>query len=237
VSDAARFTGNSLGADLLMPSASLNRLIWGVMIVVLVVLAFKTRDHFAAYFARVGTLDVVANPGEDTLYLRWQGKIEAPMASRIAEAFEKYEGDRNKIVLALSSPGGSLDQGEDVVRLLRKIRQTHTLITTVGEGAICASMCVPVYVQGQERTAAADAEFMFHEVLFRDFFSKDADSSVPASSISSETDRFFDKYFAEAGVSQTWIRKVRTDIAGGNEVWKTGRELVDENSGVVQKIE
>jgi ATP-dependent protease ClpP protease subunit len=207
------------------------------MIVVLVILAFKTREHLATYFAGVGTLDVVATPGENTLYLRWRGKIDAPMASRIAEAFQKYSDGRQKVVLALSSPGGSLDQGAEVVRLLRKIRQTHTLVTSVGEGGICASMCVPIYVQGKERIAAADAEFMFHEVNFRDFFSKEADGSVPASAIGSETDRFFDKYFETAGLSQAWIRKVRSDIAGGKEVWKTGSELVEENSGVVQKIE
>jgi ATP-dependent protease ClpP protease subunit len=220
-----------------MQSRSMNRLTWGVMIAILIVLAFKTRDHLATYFAGVGTLDVVATPGTDTLYLRWRGKIDAPMASRISDAFEKFKGERQRVVLALSSPGGSLDQGAEVVRLLRKIGETHTVVTSVEEGAICASMCVPVYVQGRDRIAAADAEFMFHEVNFRDFFSKEADSSVPAASIGSETDRFFDKYFEATGVSQAWIRKVRADVAGGHEVWKTGRELVDENSGVVLKIE
>ena len=97
-------------------------------------------------------------------------------------------------------------------------------------------MCVPVYLQGQRRIAAANAEFMFHEVNFRDFFSKEKDQSVPDTAIGAETDRFFDTYFERAGVAQLWIRKVRADVAGGNEVWKTGRELLDEKSGIVQQL-
>lgn len=206
------------------------------MTVLLVVLAFKTRDHFAAYFAGVGKLDVRVISEDGTVYLRWRGKIDAPMASRIAEAFERHKGEAQKIILALSSPGGSLDQGAEVVRLLDRIRRTHELVTSVGDGAICASMCVPVYLQGQHRIAGATAEFMFHEVNFSDFFSKKTDRSVPESAIGTETDRLFDKYFEAAGVSQAWTRKVRAEIAGGNEVWKTGRQLFDENSGIVQQL-
>ncbi len=158
------------------------------------------------------------------------------MAIRIAEAFARHKDEAHKIILTLSSPGGSLDQGAEVVRLLDRIGQTHMLVTSVDAGGICASMCVPVYLQGQRRIAAANAEFMFHEVNFRDFFSKEKDQSVPDSAIGAETDRFFDTYFETAGVPQSWIRKVRADVAGGNEVWKTGRELLDEKSGIVQQL-
>ncbi|MFT3730638.1 MAG: peptidase [Hyphomicrobium sp.] len=219
-----------------MPSKSLNRLIWVVMAALLVVLAIKTRDRLAEYFASVGTLDVRADADNKTVYLRWRGKVEAPMANRIAEAFDRYKSDAGTFVLSLSSPGGSLDQGADVVRLLRRIRETKTLVTNVEEGAICASMCVPVYLQGERRIAAPDAEFMFHEVNFRDFFSNKADASVPDAAISRETDRFFDKYFEAAGVSPVWLGNVRAAIARGNEVWVTGRQLVDEKSGVVQQL-
>ncbi len=206
------------------------------MLVLLVVLGLKTREHFAAYFASVGEFEVRAAPGEDTVYLRWDGKIEAPMASRIGDAFERHKAEGHTFVLSLSSPGGSLDQGGEVVRLLRRIGETHRLVTRVEAGAICASMCVPVYLQGQRRLAAADAEFMFHEVNFRDFFSQEADRSVPQSSVGAETDRFLEKYFDAAGVSKAWLRKVRRDMASGHEVWKTGRELFDENSGIVQQV-
>lgn len=213
-----------------------NRLVWAGMIAVLAVLAFKTRDHFAAYFAGIGKLEVQAIPGEDTVYMQWRGKIEAPMASRIAEAFGRHKDEGHTIVLALSSPGGSLDQGAEVVRLLDKIRQSHTLVTSVDDGDVCASMCVPVYLQGQRRVAAPTAEFMFHDVSFRDFFSKEKDASVPDAAVGAETDRLFGRYFSTAGVSQPWIRSVRAEMAGGNDVWKTGLQLFDEKSGIVQQL-
>lgn len=219
-----------------MTPVSRNRLVWGAMIVLLVVLAFNTRERLAVYFAGIGKLDVHAVPSEDTVYLRWRGKIDAPMASRIAEAFDRHRDEGHTIVLALSSPGGSLDHGAKVVRLLDRIRQTHALITIVDDGAVCASMCVPVYLQGQQRIAAGNAAFMFHEVAFRDFFSDKTDRSVPEAAIGTETDRFFEKYFVAAGVSQSWIRKVRAGVTGGSEIWKTGRELFDEKSGIVQAI-
>lgn len=56
------------------------------------------------------------------------------------------------------------------------------------------------------------------------------------SAIGVETDRLFDKYFEAAGVPLSWISKVRADMAGGHEVWKTGRELFDENSGIVRQV-
>ncbi len=206
------------------------------MLIVLIVLGIKTRDHVADYFKTVGTLDVRPVPEEGAVYLRWTGKIEAPMASRIAEAFDRYKTSTQTFVLSLSSPGGSIDQGAQVIRLLRRIGQTHKLVTRVESGAMCASMCVPVYLQGQRRIAAADARFMFHEVNYRDFFSKEADSSVPESSIEAATDRFYKTYFQPAGVSQEWLGKVRLNITGGREVWESGKELFDENAGIVQQV-
>ncbi len=219
-----------------MLSASYNRLVWGIMILVLAILAVRTRDHFGAYFEKVGALEVRTVPDKDLIYLKWQGKIAAPMANRISEALAAHEGEGSKIVLSLSSPGGSVDEGAKVIRLLRSIREKHVLVTSVDAGAMCASMCVPVYLQGAQRIAAADADFMFHKVVFRDFFSNERDRSVPAASIDAETDRFFETYFVAAGVSPTWTQKLRSEIAGGNEVWKTGRELVDEKSGIVQEV-
>jgi hypothetical protein len=218
-----------------MPSGNVSRLVWSAMLVLLAVLAFKARDHFTAYFAGVGKLDVEARPDEATVYLRWRGNIDAPMASRLAEASESNK-DARTFVLSLSSPGGSIDHGAEVVRVLRTIRKTHTLVTRVQSGDLCASMCVPIYLQGQQRLAAADAEFMFHEVNYRDFFSNEVDRDVPDSAISAETDRLFVKYFEAAGASAGWIRRVRSEVAGGREVWETGRELVDEKSGVVQHL-
>ncbi len=217
-----------------MPSRNANRLIWAAVLLLIAVLAVQTRGNLDAFYMGVGTLEARIVPSEDTVHLRWRGKIDAPMESRIAEAFELHKDAARKFVLILSSPGGSLDHGARVVRLLRKIGATHGFETVVESGRRCASMCVPVYLQGQRRRAAEDAQFMFHEVSFRDSFSKD-DLDVPEAAKGTATDQLFAKYFAPAGVPESWIRGVRADMAGGNDIWKTARELIDENAGIVQE--
>ncbi|MBL8881686.1 MAG: hypothetical protein JNL45_01390 [Hyphomicrobium sp.] len=77
---------------------------------------------------------------------------------------------------------------------------------------------------------------MFHEVSFREELSDD-EVAVPQRAKSSATDRLFARFFVPAGVSQSWITKVRAEMAGGNDVWLTGAELVDEQAGIVQKLD
>ena len=205
------------------------------MLLLLVGLGLKTRDNLESFFEGVGKLEVRDVSADGTVYLSWRGKIDAPMENRLAEAFEQHQAGARRFVLSLSSSGGSLSHGARVVSLLRKNGETHGFDTVVESGSRCASMCVPVYLQGQRRTAAANARFMFHEVSFREYMSKD-EIAVPASAKASETDRLFAEYFAPAGVSQSWITQVRADMAGGHDIWKTATELVGENAGVVQEI-
>ena len=205
------------------------------MLLLLAGLGLKTRDNLDTYFEGVGKLEVREEPENKTVYLKWRGKIDAPMESRIAEAFALHQSSARRFVLSLSSLGGSLSHGARVVQLLRKIGETHGIETDVAAGSRCASMCVPVYLQGQRRTADATARFMFHEVSFREYLSKD-EIAVPASATASETDRLFSDYFASAGVPASWISRVRADMTGGHDIWKTARELTDENAGIVQDI-
>ena len=205
------------------------------MLLLLVVLGLKTRDNLDAFLEGVGKLEVREGPGGGTVYLRWSGQIDAPMESRIAAAFERYRTGGQKFVLSLASYGGSLDHGAKVVRLLRKISETHSIETVVEAGSHCASMCVPVYLQGQRRTAAADAKFMFHAVSFREYLASD-ELAVPDSAKNAETDRLLSQYFTAAGVPETWISQVRAEMAGGHDVWKTARELIHENAGIVQQV-
>ncbi len=216
-----------------MPSRSLNRVLWVGVLALIAFLAVKNRDNFDNVFMGVGKLSVRDAPDSDTVFLSWRGQIEAPMARRIADAYERYASERQTFVLSLSSPGGSLSHGAEVVRLLQKIGKAHRLETVVEAGRLCASMCVPVYLQGQRRTAADGAKFMFHEVSFRDYFSKD-DSEISDAAKGLATDRLFARYFTPAGVPEAWIRAVRADMAGGNDVWKTAGELLAENAGIVQ---
>jgi ATP-dependent protease ClpP protease subunit len=198
-------------------------------------LAMQTRDQLLTIFAGVGTLDARVVAEEDTLLLNWHGTVDAPMAERIADAFAKNKSRASKVVLSLSSPGGALDHGAKVVRLLRDIRRTHTLETVIEGRRICASMCVPVYLQGEQRLASPNARFMFHEVSFRESLSDEA-LPVPAAATQRATDSVFRRYFDTAGVPERWIRAVRQDMTGGRDVWKSARELMTEKAGIVQRL-
>lgn len=219
-----------------MFSKSANRLIWAVMLVVVAVLVYQTNDSIEGYLRGVGRLNVESQDGGRTVVMTWRGEVNAPMESRIAEAYARHRDSAKTFVLSLASPGGSLAHGARVARLLREIARTHHLVTEVGRYRRCASMCVPVYLQGEKRTAAGNAYFMFHEVSFRDFFD-DKPSAVPASATTAATDELFKRYFTPAGVPETWIRQMRAQMAGGNDVWRTADELKAEGSGIVQTIQ
>lgn len=217
-----------------MPSRTLNRLLWMTMLALIVIFAVQARDHFEMMFVGVGSLDVRDAPNDDAVYLTWRGKIDAPMASRIAEAFAAHKHSRSRVILALSSPGGSLTHGALVVRELQAIARTHQLETVVEARGRCASMCVPIYLQGETRIAAGAARFMFHEVSFREIVSDEA-VDVPASARRSATEKFFATYFRPAGVPQSWIAGVLAAMAGGRDVWKRADELVAEDAHIVQR--
>lgn len=218
----------------MMPSRQLNRLLWVTVIALIAVFALRAQDVIDMAMSTIGRLDTRSDPQTGTLYLKWSGKIEAPMAQRIAEAIDKQGNDASTIVLSLSSPGGAIDHGAEVIRLLNRISQNRRLETIVEGRSICASMCVPVYLQGDLRRASANARFMFHEVSFRESLS-DEKVSVTERAIGSETDRFFARYFVPAGVPPDWIANVRAAMTGGYDVWKTGEQLLQEQANIVQK--
>jgi len=212
-----------------------NRLIWIAMLALVTLLGLRARDSVEQYWAGVGKLETGDITGDGKLRLAWKGHIDAPMAQSIRAAFDEHRGEVRTIVLSLDSPGGSIDHGVEVIKLLREIAQTHRLETRVGTDAMCASMCVPVYVQGQRRVAASGARFLFHDVSFRDYFTSEKEA-VPAAATARETGRFFARFLENAGISQGWLEKVRGEMAGGRDVWKTAQDLVDENSGIVQEV-
>lgn len=219
-----------------MPSRGLNRILWVTVIVLIAIFAMRAQETLDLVMSSMGRLEVRDEPAAGILHLHWRGKIEAPMAQRIAEAISKDQGAFTKVVLSLSSPGGSLDHGAQVIALLGKLSEKYRLETVVEARGICASMCVPVYLQGSVRRAAPNAKFMFHEVSFRESLS-DEKVSVPERAVGSATDRFFAKYFLPAGVPQDWVRGVRQSISGGTDLWKTARQLVEEGAGIVQQLE
>lgn len=219
-----------------MFTPSQNRLIWLAMLTAIAVLGYQTHDRIEGYLRGVGRLDVATRDNGRVVEMTWRGEINAPMEQRIQEAYTRHRDSAETFVLSLASPGGSLGHGARVVRVLNDIARSHALETVVDAGRRCASMCVPIYLQGERRRAGESAYFMFHNVSFRDFFEDEA-ATVPAAATTAATDELFSRYFAPAGVPDAWIRQLRSEMTGGDDVWRTAAQLYAQQSNIVQVLE
>lgn len=179
-----------------------------------------------------GKLTVQADPADErTVILKWRGEIAPPMQAKLAEAFKEHRGRTERFVLSLSSPGGSVGHGGAVIRQLREIRRTHRLETVVEGSGTCASMCVPIYLQGATRRATPRSRWMFHEVSLRDAVTDEKQDTSPADR-KRRTDKLFEDYFRPAGVPDGWIAEMRTSMQKG-DVWRTGDQLMKQNAGII----
>ena len=153
------------------------------------------------------------------------GPFVRGMAESVRTAFAKYASVSHRIVLFLNSPGGYVEEGERLIHVLQEIRQTHRLTTVVSHGKFCASMCIPIYLQGNDRFAARASIWVFHEAADRE---ADGTERIDVE----ETLRLFRRYYLPAGVSTEWIRKLLPVIKEAN-FWQTGGDLISGKTGII----
>jgi ATP-dependent protease ClpP protease subunit len=174
----------------------------------------------------------------DRVLLAWSGPIEKPMRDDIAAALARLEADPRRLVLTLNSPGGSIEQGRAVMAAIRAAAQRRPIDTLVENGAVCASMCVPVYLLGARRMADPAAHFMFHEASIDAAAWKTTGAQAEALRKVFETlatDSFYETDLGGQRVNAQWLAGMRGKIVG-REVWVSGQQLVDEGSGVVDAL-
>jgi hypothetical protein len=176
----------------------------------------------------------------------WDGAVEPPMKQRFEDAFRALGNEPKRVLISWNSPGGRVDHGHEVFDVIQAAARVHYIDTTVDAGKICASMCVPLYLSGMERTAHPKARFMFHEVILKlkpeaeravrelDRYSPGLASGAYKQAVGTFTDRLFEDGF-ESKVNNRWLANLRGRIKG-RDVWLTGRQLVEEKSGVVDKL-
>lgn len=211
----------------------LSHLIMAAMCVIIFILVQQFNDKLYEDKGRLTVSQSETAP--DTVAFSWQSSIEIPMARRIHEAFDKWKSKAKVIVLDLNSPGGSLHEGRKVIEVIDLMKKTHQVVTYVGPGRLCASMCVPIFLQGQKRVAAASSKWMFHEPVTVDFFT-DEEIKVPERERRATAERFFRRYFANSEVSQIWRENLQKQWQGGKEIWRTGRQLLDEGSNIIHQV-
>lgn len=178
-----------------------------------------------------GALVVKQEP--DRVVLHWSGAVQEPMLERFTQAFRQFEGDPRRLVISLNSLGGLVEHGRDVMRLVHNESRKRQIDSVVESGKVCASMCVPIYLVGAERWAGPAAKFMFHEASFGG--RRPPNSAYAGAVLSKVTDQLFEDDIGDRSVDNRWLTQMRQRIRSG-DVWLTGRQLMDQGSGVVDKL-
>jgi hypothetical protein len=179
-------------------------------------------------FATGGVL-VYTNVQDDSIdpkavVVRLEEDIIPPMAEELKKAMDQHQ-DKERMILDLSSLGGSVDEGRKIIDLLSEWKKTKGLKTLVNRGEKCGSMCVPLFLQGQERLGARASTWMFHGA--RLFY-----TTIPSVKL---TENLL-QIFIDAGVSEDWISQVKPIMLEPGEIWYTGDDLINSNSGFITKV-
>jgi len=201
-----------------------------------VIAALLTARNEALIFRDEGRLIVEpdrSDPGAVVFY--WRGAVEAPMAQRFAEAFDEWRYDADRFVIDLHSPGGDLREGEMVVRLIEDMKQTHGVDMRVRARRACYSMCVPIFLQGDERIAAPSARFMFHEPAAYDYFTGEQ-IDEPDFEKRRSTRRFVQRYFVRSPMDPEWLENLTREWRA-RDVRRNARQLVEEGSNIVTSLQ
>src|SRR5262249_38293493 len=163
------------------------------------------------------------NKKDGTLSIKWSGPIVLGMADYLRTALDTYGATSHRVVLFLDSAGGQVEEGDRVIHVLTEIKRTHRLITVVPDGDLCASMCIPIFLQGDDRLAARTSNWIFHEAAKQGANEKEQ---------MEETLRLFDRYYVPAGVPTHWIKSIVPVIKRAN-LWQTGGDLIRAKTGIV----
>lgn len=198
--------------------------------------AFLIARNEELIFRDKGELIVERDPrNPDTIVFLWRNQVEAPMARRFEEAYGEWRGQGSRILIDLHSPGGALYEGEQVIRVIDRMKETHIVDTRVGDRRACFSMCVPIFLQGDQRTAAPNARFMFHEPTAYDVYTGER-VNEPAFERERTSRRFFERYFVNSPMDAAWRDKLAVEWKG-RDVFYTARELAEQNSNIVTELE
>src|SRR5262249_10918471 len=134
-----------------------------------------------------------------------------------------YGAGLHRVILILDSAGGQVEEGDRVIHVLDELKQTRRLVTVVQDDKLCASMCIPIFLQGNDRLAGRASGWIFHEVT---------GPGADKKELKQQTLQLLDRYYAPAGVSVDWIKRIIPIIERAN-LWQYGGDLIKANTGIV----
>ena len=196
----------------------------------LIFVAVQTEGKFKAQMGRF----TVQQEGSAVVF-RWRDGVEYPMSERLKDTFRDWRSQVDHIIIDLSSPGGAVSEGRAVIEIIDEMKKTHLVETRVLSNRSCLSMCVPIYLQGEKRTASPSSRWMFHEPSSVDAVTGER-RDRPGFEQRYETRKFVDQYFRDSEMNPAWIKKLESEWQG-KDIWKSGRQLVDENSGIILELQ
>jgi hypothetical protein len=231
---AAPLRQNLTSADRFIPPASAHARLCafarhtffaGAIAALALTLPFASADPTLAEEQAPAVLSLDFDQQNGTLEIDWSGLIVAGVADELRASVAKYGTAIKRVVLFLDSAGGRVDEGDRVIAVLNEIKRRHRLATVVPHGKLCASMCIPIFLQGDDRFAARASLWIFHE------------ASQPQANGGQRTDmtetwRLFRKYYGSAGVSMHWLKSIAPMIKGA-DLWQTGGDLIDAKTGII----
>ena len=181
--------------------------------------------------AGIDVLTHADNPtiAADTLVIRLTGPIAPPMARDLAAAWAAAGDGQARLLLDLDSPGGSLGEAEALVAAIAAIRTEAQVDTLVRHGALCASACIAIFVQGSDRAAGGASVWLFHGAC------RDPGSNVPSLAL---TDRYLD-ILREAGADDGFLCDLvaKGYVTAPGQLWLSGYELVHvHDAGIVTRL-
>lgn len=153
---------------------------------------------------------------DDQVVLRFIGEIDAQFPIDLTRAWSGLADRYARVLIDLDSPGGSFAEMEKALEIIAQIRDVAQVDTLVRHGSLCASACLAVYMQGEQRIAGGASVWLFHGACYDK-------SNVPSISL---TKRFLD-ILANAGVSESFLCRLVDEqyvLRPGN-LWLSGYEL------------
>lgn len=160
--------------------------------------------------------------------LRLDGVITPEVAGRFAALVDGLPAGA-PLTIALRSPGGYTSAGYAMIdRVMRERAAGRRVDTRVGPGDFCESMCVGLFMAGESRLAAPDAEFMVH-----------APRGLKSGAVTLRSVRRMMDRLRDLGASEAWLRQVEAagGFSGRLDYRVRAARLAEDGAGVVTALD
>jgi hypothetical protein len=157
------------------------------------------------------------------------GEIDDTVARRLVAAIDGLAGDYDTIILRLDTAGGSDRATIGIIRRLEALVASGVrLRTMVNQGDICASACILIFMQGQERYAGNASVWGFHGACL-------PGTNIP---VPQATRQLYDA-LEERGVSPAFIQMLEQCgyLSQPGVYWLSGYELSEvHDAGIITHL-